>query len=152
MLSASLAGGSPAGPGAGREATASACVADIIDIARGNVPPVFGVPVAELKEPVVTGMASRVGAYYLRFKSTDSAVTTTFCPTSLISSRGQCTCASLQAVAGALSAAGVPVSTTEVIDGNVVVITPNTAAETGVQAAMAAASMESSLIRIEGPW
>lgn len=40
------------GPGAGEGPTASAIVADIIDIARGNRPPVFGISAEELKDAV----------------------------------------------------------------------------------------------------
>jgi len=115
------------GPGAGREATASACVADIVDIARDNVPPVFGVPVASLSAPNTADMSERVGAYYLRFQAADQA-----------------------GVESALSGAGVPISSIEDTDGNVVVITPDTATETSVQGVLK--SLGGSTIRIEGPW
>jgi hypothetical protein len=38
------------------------------------MPPVFGVPVAELKPPTTAGMEARVGAYYMRFTSASGSV------------------------------------------------------------------------------
>lgn len=114
------------GRGAGREATASSCVSDIIDIARGNCPPVFGVPVAELMPPVTADMSARVGAYYLRFAGTDT-----------------------NAVDSALDAAGVPVTSVTADSSYVVAITPDTATETAVTAL---SLTPESMIRIEGPW
>ncbi|MSU88351.1 homoserine dehydrogenase [Rhodobacteraceae bacterium 2CG4] len=58
------------GPGAGAGPTASAVMADIIDIARGLVIPAFGVPTADLAAPVRSG--SSAGApYYLRLELAD---------------------------------------------------------------------------------
>ncbi|MEM7270730.1 MAG: homoserine dehydrogenase, partial [Pseudomonadota bacterium] len=58
------------GPGAGEGPTASAIVADIIDIARGSKTPAFGVPAASL-----TGAARATdkapAAYYLRLALAD---------------------------------------------------------------------------------
>ena len=55
------------GKGAGREATASACVSDLIDIARGHYgAPTFGVPSSDLGRMVTAGMDERVGQYFLR--------------------------------------------------------------------------------------
>jgi homoserine dehydrogenase len=58
------------GPGAGAGPTASAVMADVIDLARGNRPPVFGQPAASLHpEP-----AARVGtpaSHYLRLMLVD---------------------------------------------------------------------------------
>ena len=59
------------GPGAGAGPTASAVVADILDIARGNHSPVFGVPAHKL-EPVQTLAArNRRGPYYIRLTVVD---------------------------------------------------------------------------------
>jgi homoserine dehydrogenase len=54
------------GRGAGAGPTASAVVADLIDIARGSVRPVFGIPAAELKELPNLPMGEHVCPYYLR--------------------------------------------------------------------------------------
>jgi homoserine dehydrogenase len=56
------------GRGAGRDATASACVADIVDIARGGAvaTPTFGVQADKLNTMVSASMEQRVGRYYLR--------------------------------------------------------------------------------------
>lgn len=60
-----------AGPGAGGGPTASAVVADIVDIARGHNPPVFGVPAAKLQKFRAAPEHSRVGPYYLRLTVVD---------------------------------------------------------------------------------
>ena len=54
------------GRGAGAGPTASAVVADIIDIARGRETPIFGVPTDELETMRVSPMDERVGLYYVR--------------------------------------------------------------------------------------
>ncbi len=54
------------GPGAGGGPTASAVVADIIDIARGRTAPAFGVPVAAQTEMQVLPMSERTGLYFIR--------------------------------------------------------------------------------------
>jgi homoserine dehydrogenase len=54
------------GPGAGREATASAVVADLVDLANGRGLPVFGMPYADLGTLVPGQMVDRVGRYYVR--------------------------------------------------------------------------------------
>ena len=53
------------GPGAGGDATASAVVADIVDIARRNVMPMFGRPAAELKPYQRAAMRAHEGGYYI---------------------------------------------------------------------------------------
>lgn len=54
------------GRGAGAGPTASAVVADIMDIARGRRGPVFGVPAAKLAAPRPAPMERHFGAYYIR--------------------------------------------------------------------------------------
>ncbi|MSO99095.1 MAG: homoserine dehydrogenase [Rhodospirillaceae bacterium] len=54
------------GRGAGAGPTASAVVADLIDIASNRRVPTFGVPVAALKKLKTVPVAERVGAYYVR--------------------------------------------------------------------------------------
>jgi homoserine dehydrogenase len=54
------------GPGAGGDATASAVAADIADIARGIVDPVFGRPVDTLVEAERASMQRHEGGYYVR--------------------------------------------------------------------------------------
>ncbi len=61
------------GPGAGAGPTASAVVADIIDIARGIRVPTFGIPAAKLADAVAVPMADRVGRYYVRMDVMDRA-------------------------------------------------------------------------------
>ncbi|MBX9593413.1 MAG: homoserine dehydrogenase [Roseomonas sp.] len=59
------------GRGAGAGPTASAVVADLIDIARGRTTPVWGVASAALSHAPSLPMAQRVGAYYLRLMVVD---------------------------------------------------------------------------------
>jgi homoserine dehydrogenase len=59
------------GRGAGGEPTASAVVADLIDIARGRRAPVFGVPAVALARGVPRPIERRFGAYYLRLMVID---------------------------------------------------------------------------------
>ena len=91
------------GRGAGRDATASACVADIIDLARGTSVPTFGVPAPTLNEMVCASMEQRVGRYYLRLGEKGS---------------------SAKATLGALKAAGI--ETEQVAAGDAAVITSTT--------------------------
>ncbi len=55
-----------AGAGAGARATASAVASDILDIARGDNPPPFGVPTAKLKAYKRARLGQHQGAYYVR--------------------------------------------------------------------------------------
>src|SRR5688572_4482608 len=59
------------GPGAGGTATASAVVADIVDIARGHRLPVFGRPAAQLAEAGRAPMQRHEGGYYIRLLAVD---------------------------------------------------------------------------------
>jgi homoserine dehydrogenase len=59
------------GRGAGGGPTASAVVADLIDIARGICVPTFGVPVGKLVKAAPRPIENRVGAYYLRLMVID---------------------------------------------------------------------------------
>ena len=59
------------GRGAGEAPTASAVIADIVDIARGNVSPVFGRPAHTLRAAVPASTASLKSAFYLRFDVLD---------------------------------------------------------------------------------
>jgi homoserine dehydrogenase len=59
------------GPGAGGDATASAVAADIADIARGIVDPVFGRPVDTLVEIERASMQRHEGGYYVRLSVAD---------------------------------------------------------------------------------
>jgi homoserine dehydrogenase len=54
------------GPGAGGEATASAVVADIADVASGLVRPAFGRPVDSLERAERAEMQRHEGGYYIR--------------------------------------------------------------------------------------
>ncbi len=60
-----------AGAGAGAKATASAVASDILDIARGDNPPPFGVPAARLKAYQRAGLGRHQGAYYVRLSVYD---------------------------------------------------------------------------------
>jgi len=59
------------GRGAGAGPTASAVVADLIDLARGRTTPVFGVASSALSNAPARPMAALVGAYYLRLMVVD---------------------------------------------------------------------------------
>lgn len=59
------------GRGAGEGPTASAVVADVIDIARGISVPTFAVPATDLQKLPTRPMAERVGAYYVRLMLVD---------------------------------------------------------------------------------
>jgi homoserine dehydrogenase len=59
------------GAGAGAGPTASAIVADVIDIARGAKVPAFGQPAASLAAPLRAG-DGEAAAYYLRFLLSDA--------------------------------------------------------------------------------
>jgi homoserine dehydrogenase len=59
------------GRGAGRGPTASAVVADVIDIARGLTVPTFGVPFDRLKPIARLPISARKGAYYVRLTVLD---------------------------------------------------------------------------------
>jgi homoserine dehydrogenase len=59
------------GRGAGEGPTASAVVADLIDIARGEYGPAFAMPVASLVQPAAAAAGERRGRSYLRFTVAD---------------------------------------------------------------------------------
>ena len=59
------------GRGAGEGPTASAVVADLIDIARGETGPAFAMPVASLADPGQADAGARTGRFYLRFTVAD---------------------------------------------------------------------------------
>ena len=59
------------GRGAGEGPTASAVVADLIDIARGHRVPTFAVGAGNLKPAATIPMGRRQGAYYVRFMVVD---------------------------------------------------------------------------------
>jgi homoserine dehydrogenase len=59
------------GRGAGEGPTASAVVADLIDVARGEVGPAFAMPVAQLAVVVPAEPGERRGRAYLRFAVAD---------------------------------------------------------------------------------
>jgi len=59
------------GPGAGGDATASAVAADIADIARGIVDPVFGRPASTLVELERASLQRHEGGYYVRLSVFD---------------------------------------------------------------------------------
>jgi homoserine dehydrogenase len=60
------------GRGAGEAPTASAVVADIVDIARGNASPVFGRPASTLTAAVPALSHTLKSAFYLRFDVLDA--------------------------------------------------------------------------------
>lgn len=59
------------GRGAGAGPTASAVVADIVDIARGLELPVFGTPTQSLADHPIAPMADHWGSYYIRLMVVD---------------------------------------------------------------------------------
>jgi len=60
-----------AGRGAGQAPTASAVVADIVDIARGAIGPAFGRPAKGLETTKPAPESARASAFYLRFQALD---------------------------------------------------------------------------------
>lgn len=60
------------GRGAGAGPTASAVIADIIDIARGLRIPAFGVPAGSLAKPQTVAMSEHLGPYYVRLMVVDA--------------------------------------------------------------------------------
>nr|WP_319389358.1 homoserine dehydrogenase [uncultured Cohaesibacter sp.] len=62
-----------AGPGAGGAATASAVIADIIDIARGLKVKPLGRPAATLQPYKLAEMRAHEGGYYIRLKVSDQS-------------------------------------------------------------------------------
>jgi homoserine dehydrogenase len=59
------------GRGAGADPTASAVLADLLDIAAGRGAPGFGVPASSLRQHASAPMAQRSGAYYVRLMVVD---------------------------------------------------------------------------------
>ena len=59
------------GRGAGAGPTASAVVADLIDLARGRLTPVWGAGSGQLSDAPSVPMSAHVGAYYLRLMVVD---------------------------------------------------------------------------------
>ncbi|MFI5001377.1 MAG: homoserine dehydrogenase [Reyranellales bacterium] len=59
------------GRGAGQGPTASAVVADLVDVARGRQMPAFVVPAARLADRPASPMDRHVGAYYMRLMVQD---------------------------------------------------------------------------------
>jgi homoserine dehydrogenase len=59
------------GRGAGQGPTASAVIADLVDVARGRHMPAFVVPAARLANKKVSPMDRHVGAYYMRLMVQD---------------------------------------------------------------------------------
>jgi homoserine dehydrogenase len=59
------------GPGAGQLPTASAVMADLVDLARGHVQLAFTVPAESLKRISPSPVDHRVGAYYLHLTALD---------------------------------------------------------------------------------
>ncbi|MEN3791890.1 homoserine dehydrogenase [Fulvimarina sp. MAC3] len=60
-----------AGPGAGGDATASAVLSDIMDVASGVVLPTLGIPVDKLQPYVRARMRAHEGGYYIRLSVRD---------------------------------------------------------------------------------
>lgn len=60
-----------AGRGAGQAPTASAVIADIVDVARGAIGAPFGRPAKELEVTKPAPESARVSAFYLRFQARD---------------------------------------------------------------------------------
>jgi len=59
------------GRGAGRAPTASAVIADLVDVARGTAGPAFGIPAAALKAVKAPPPDAHRSAFYLRFTVLD---------------------------------------------------------------------------------
>jgi len=59
------------GPGAGGGPTASAVVADLVDLARGHLVPTFAIPAERLVERNLAPMDRHMGTYYIRLMVRD---------------------------------------------------------------------------------
>ena len=59
------------GPGAGAGATASAVLADVVDLAMGRYAPLFGVPAKSLKQGNNKTISNRMERYFIRLKVYD---------------------------------------------------------------------------------
>ncbi len=59
------------GRGAGAHPTASAVVSDIVDVARGNLRPVFGIPASDLRAYKRAPAKAHVGGYYIALELHD---------------------------------------------------------------------------------
>jgi homoserine dehydrogenase len=59
------------GPGAGGNATASAVIADAVDMARGHLVRPFGLPSRALEKPMRAAMQRHEGGYYVRLQVLD---------------------------------------------------------------------------------
>ncbi|MCC0052868.1 MAG: homoserine dehydrogenase [Rhodobiaceae bacterium] len=59
------------GAGAGGDATASAVISDIVDIARGRMTPVFGIAASDLEASRQAAMRAHAGGYYVRLNVFD---------------------------------------------------------------------------------
>lgn len=59
------------GRGAGEGPTASAVVADLVDVARGNRTPVFSIPVRQLTAPQTVARGALVASFYLHLRVLD---------------------------------------------------------------------------------
>lgn len=70
------------GPGAGSGPTASAVLADVIDIARGLIIPAFGIKARELAKPKLS-KSGAAAAYYIRVMLTDAPGTLAHVATAL---------------------------------------------------------------------
>ena len=119
------------GRGAGRDATASACVADIIDLARGNSVPTFGVPAQKLSTMVCASMDQRVGRYFVRLGDKGSAAKAAFT---------------------ALAAAGIEIETVAAGDAAAITGTALESTMTSVTAQLQGDGQAVKVLRVEGPW
>lgn len=79
VMNAVLVNGDASGPtlyygaGAGSEATASAVIADVVDIARGNRIPMMGFAQQQITDQPILPMSEVETAYYLRISAEDKA-------------------------------------------------------------------------------
>ena len=120
------------GRGAGEGPTASAVVADLIDIARGEFGPAFAMPVASLADAGKADNGARRGRFYLRFTVADRPGV-------------------LAEITAAMRDAGVSIESMiqrgEAPDGGVLlVMTTHAGPESAVTAAVSALSNSASLI------
>jgi homoserine dehydrogenase len=120
------------GRGAGEGPTASAVVADLIDIARGEYGPAFAMPVASLAAPGTADAGKRIGRAYLRFTVADRPGV-------------------LAELTAAMRDAGVSIESMiqrgEAPDGGVlIVMTTHEVPESSVKAALSALTGSSSLV------
>ena len=125
----SLQGQYSPGPGAGGDATAAAICSDIVEIARGNGTPTFGIPFEDLGDmKTATMLNARIGKYFVRCEEHD-----------------------VQMVKQALDKNAVGILASETAEGYVGLIVEDTQ-ESTILNEFRDGHANVGILRVEGPW